>query len=122
MHVSEVMTKAAICDSAADSLQAAASIMWSQQTGSLLVMDGDTLQGILTERDLMKAVARGLDPESTTVSDAMTRNVVTVSPETPLHEAARLMAGHWIGHLPVVDAGTVVGIVSQRDLVGVLPH
>jgi CBS domain-containing protein len=113
------MTKASVTDSPSDSLKAAAALMWSNQTGSLLVMDSDDLRGIITERDIMKAVARGLDPAATPVSSVMTRDVLTVAPDTPLYEAARHMAARWIRHLPVVDGDTVVGIVSQRDLVGV---
>ncbi len=119
MHVSDVMTKASETESASDSLRTAASRMWAQQTGSLLVMDGDQLVGIITERDVMKAVARGLDLDGTPVSAIMTSNVLTVTPTTSLHEAARHMAARWIRHLPVVDGGTVVGVVSQRDLVGI---
>lgn len=106
-------------DAPSDTLQQAASRMWTQQTGSLVVMDGDTLVGILTERDVMKAVAHGLSLATTPVSSIMTRSVVTVEPETSLHEAARHMASRWIRHLPVVREGRVVGMVSQRDLVGV---
>ena len=119
MQVAEIMTKASVTETPSDTLKDAASRMWSQQTGSLLVMDGDNLVGIITERDVMKAVARGADVTTEPVSDIMTRDVVTVGPETSLHEAARLMALRWIRHLPVMDKGTVVGIVSQRDLVGV---
>ncbi|MHB8341560.1 MAG: CBS domain-containing protein [Mycobacteriales bacterium] len=119
MQVSDVMTTASISESPSETLKAAAARMWSQQTGSLLVMDGDELLGIVTERDVMKAVARGLDLEKTPVSAIMTKNVLTIGPATPLHEAARHMAARWIRHLPVVDGGKVVGMVSQRDLVGV---
>ncbi len=94
--------------------------MWEQQTGSLLIMDGDDLVGIVTERDIMKAVARGRDVETTPVSEIMTRVVLTVAPDTSLHEAARHMAARWIRHLPVVADGRVIGMVSQRDLIGVL--
>ncbi|MDQ1748739.1 MAG: hypothetical protein QOD07_3002 [Frankiaceae bacterium] len=120
MQVAEVMTRASVTESPADPLRSAANRMWSQQTGSLLVMDGPRLLGILTERDVMKAVARGADLDATPVSAVMTTNVLTVSPETSLHEAARHMATRWIRHLPVVDGGAVVGMVSQRDLCGVL--
>lgn len=119
MHVSDVMTKASITDTPAHSLRAAAALMWSQQTGSLVVMDGTRLAGIITERDVLKAVARGLDPEAVTVRELMTTEVATTSVDAPLYEVARLMAGRWIRHLPVVEGDTVVGIVSQRDLVGV---
>ena len=120
MNVSDIMTQASITDAPSDTLKDAASLMWSQQTGSLLVMDGDELVGIITERDVMKAIARDLDVATTPVSDIMTRDVLTVSPTTSLHQAARHMAARWIRHLPVVDDdGKVIGMVSQRDLVGV---
>jgi len=118
--VSDVMTPASVTDSAADTLRAAAARMWQQQTGSLLIMDGARLVGIVTERDIMKAVARGRDVETTPVSELMTTDVLTVTPDTSLHEAARHMATRWIRHLPVVADDQVVGVISQRDLVGVL--
>src|SRR3954471_11891176 len=103
MQVSEVMTRASITESPAEPLRAAAARMWKQQTGSLLIMDGDELVGIVTERDLMKAGARGDDLDSTPVSAVMTRSVLTVSPQTSLREAAQHMSSRWIRHLPVVD-------------------
>lgn len=119
MQVFDVMTKASVTETPTESLTQAATRMWTQQTGSLIVMDGPRLVGIITERDVMKAVARGLDPTSTPINEIMTTGVITVSPATPLNEAARHMASRWIRHLPVVDAGRVIGMVSQRDLVGV---
>jgi signal-transduction protein with cAMP-binding, CBS, and nucleotidyltransferase domain len=119
VYVSEVMTKASITESQSEPIKAAASRMWAQQTGSLLVMEGDALIGIITERDVMKCIARGLDVDTTPVSAVMTRGVQTVSPYTTVGDAARQMASRWIRHLPVVEDGTVVGMVSQRDLVGI---
>lgn len=119
MRVADVMTNASVTESPSDSLRSAAETMWRQQTGSLLVMDGDDLVGIITERDVMKAVAQRKDVDATPVSDVMTRDVLTISPDTSAHEAARHMASRWIRHLPVVDGGQVVGVVSQRDLVGI---
>lgn len=119
MHVADIMTKASVTESPSDSLRSAADTMWRQQTGSLLVMDGDALVGIVTERDVMKAVARGRDVDATPVSEIMTRDVLTIAPTTSLHEAARHMAARWIRHLPVLEGGRLVGIVSQRDLVGI---
>ncbi|HEU0130449.1 MAG TPA: CBS domain-containing protein [Mycobacteriales bacterium] len=119
MRVADIMTSASVTESPADSLRSAAETMWRQQTGSLLVMDGDDLVGIITERDVMKAVAQERDVEQTPVSEVMTRDVLTITPDTSAHEAARHMASRWIRHLPVVEGGRVVGVVSQRDLVGV---
>lgn len=120
MIVADVMTEASVVDTPDETLRAAAARMWRQQTGSLLIMDGDRLVGILTERDLLRAVARGADVDATGVSEVMTADVRTVDSGTSLHETARLMAANWIRHLPVVDGEKVVGVVSQRDLVGVL--
>jgi CBS domain-containing protein len=120
VRVSEIMTKAAVTDQSDDTLADAARKMWKQQTGSLLVMDGEDLVGIVTERDVLKAVAGGGPLQDTHVSEVMTKDLVTVGPGTSLREAAKIMADRWIRHLPVVDGGTLVGIISQRDLAGVL--
>ncbi len=120
MRVSEVMTNATVTDQSDDTLAEAARKMWKQQTGSLLVVEGEDLVGILTERDVMKAVANGANLTETRVSEVMSKDLVTVGPGTSLREAAKLMADRWIRHLPVLDSGKLVGILSQRDLVGVL--
>jgi CBS domain-containing protein len=117
MTVGDIMTRAMVSESPADSLRESAARMWKHQTGSLLVMAPDgALLGIVTERDVMKAVARGDDLDATPVSAIMTRNVLTVTPETPVATAAAHMAERWIRHLPVVVDGAVLGMVSQRDL------
>ena len=120
MRVSEVMTEATVTDRADDTLAEAARKMWEAQTGSLLVVDGDELVGILTERDVLKAIAEGRAVEGTKVSEVMTAGVETVGPGTSLRDAAKIMAERWFRHLPVVDGGKLVGIVSQRDLTAVL--
>ena len=120
MRVSEIMTNAAVIDAADDTLAEAARKMWQQQTGSLLVTDADDLVGIITERDILKAVATGTPLQEARVSEVMTKDVVTVGPGTSLREAAKIMADRWIRHLPVLDGGKLVGILSQRDLTGVL--
>ena len=119
MRVSEIMTNAAVIDHSDDTVAEAARKMWKQQTGSLLVMDGDDLVGIITERDVLKATATGTRMD-TSIAEVMSKDLVTVGPGTSLREAAKVMAERWIRHLPVVDGGKVVGIISQRDLVGVL--
>ncbi|MGZ4103721.1 MAG: CBS domain-containing protein [Actinomycetota bacterium] len=120
MKVSEIMTKATVTDAAEDTLSEAAARMWNAQTGSLLVMDGEHLLGIVTERDVLRAIANGMDPHEVLVKDLMRTDVITVGPQTMLKEAAKLMATRWIRHLPVVEGSKVVGILSQRDLTGVL--
>ena len=119
MLVRDVMTGAAVTDSATDTLRSAAERMWREQTGSLLVIDDGRLAGIITERDLLRAVALGADLATATVDEAMTTEVFTVSPDMPLRDAAREMAVRWIRHLPVVDGGQVLGVISMRDVTGI---
>jgi CBS domain-containing protein len=93
--------------------------MWRQQTGSLLITEDGRLTGIITERDVLRAVALGADPDRCTVDEAMTAEVFTVTPDMPLQEAAREMATRWIRHLPVVEEGRLLGVVSMRDVTGI---
>ena len=119
MQVRDVMTQATVTESRHDSLRSAAERMWRQQTGSLIITDGGQLTGIITERDLLRAVALGADPDKTSVDDAMTAEVYTVPPDMQLQDAAREMATRWIRHLPIVDDGELLGVVSMRDVTGV---
>ncbi len=117
MQVADIMTNASVTESPDDSLRDAAEKMWKQQTGSLLVMDGDKLVGIITERDILQAAAQGRNIDSTAVGDAMTRDIVTVRSSESIQDAARLMAQHWIRHLPVVEERRLTGIISIGDVV-----
>jgi CBS domain-containing protein len=117
VKISELMTEAAVTDSPDDTLAEASAKMRGQQTGSLLVMEGDRLTGIVTERDVLRTVAEGQDPKAVSLRDVMTTEVVTITPDTQLKEAAEIMFQKWFRHLPVVTGnGEVVGIVSLRDL------
>jgi CBS domain-containing protein len=119
MKITEIMTEAAVTDRPDDSLEAAARKMWEQQTGSLLVMDGEDLVGIVTERDILRAVGTEMSLD-TPLSAVMSKDLISVDPGTSLRDAARIMTEKWIRHLPVLEGGKLVGIVSQRDLAGVL--
>jgi CBS domain-containing protein len=120
MKISEIMTKAAVTDSADDTLAEACDKMRHAQTSSILIMDGDRMVGIVTERDVVKTIARGLDPKETRLKDVMTTDIFTIGPMTTLKEAANIMATKWIRHIPIVEGSKVVGMISQRDLTGVL--
>lgn len=85
--------------------------------GSLLVMDGDRLIGIFTERDvLVRVVGAGRDPTQAAVSDLMTTRVLTIEPDTTVEEAMRIMTERRCRHLPVVDDDQIVGLISIGDL------
>ena len=89
--------------------------MDDRRVGAALVLDGERLVGVFTERDLLRAVARGLAPEAT-VGEWMTRGPETIEPDQTAEHAALLMLHGGFRHLPVVEEGKVVGILSIRDL------
>ena len=86
-----------------------------RHVGAALVLDGERLVGILTERDVLRAVAAGR-VEGTTVADWMTHHPETIEPADTTGHAASIMIHGGFRHLPVVDGGKAVGIVSIRDL------
>jgi CBS domain-containing protein len=92
VRLSEIMTNAAVIDQSDDTLLEAARKMWKQQTGSLLVVDGEDLVGIITERDILKAVATGMQLDQARISEVMTKDIISVGPGTSLREAAKIMA------------------------------
>jgi CBS domain-containing protein len=95
----------------------AAQIMGENGFGAVLVMDGDALIGIFTERDtLRRVVAAGRDPATTTVETVMTTSLFTCVPETSMEECGAIMSRHHIRHLPVVDQSGLLGLVSIGDL------
>ena len=85
--------------------------------GAMLVMENDRLVGIFTERDaLTRVLGAGLEPSGTKISAVMTTNPTCVTPSTPLDEARAIITRQRIRHLPVVEDGRVVGMVSSGDL------
>jgi CBS domain-containing protein len=94
-------------------------VMRDHRIGAVLVMDQDDLQGIFTERDAVyRVLAEGLDPGQTRLDQVMTRELVTLEPETAAVDALRLMSQIGFRHLPIVEAGRVQGVISLRDFVG----
>jgi CBS domain-containing protein len=93
-----------------------AKLLHDNAISSVVVMDGDTLAGIVTERDLVNLVADGKDPQATRVGERMSTDLDTVEPRTDIAEAAEHMARLRIRHLPVVDKDGLAGIISIRDL------
>jgi CBS domain-containing protein len=98
------------------SVAEAAAAMVAASVGSAVVMQGSFLAGILTERDVLKAAASGTDLSAARVSDWMTPDPQSASPETSAAEAAQIMLMNGFRHLPVVDGRVVCGVVSLRDL------
>jgi CBS domain-containing protein len=116
--VSDVMTSNPKTVDASSSVVEAAKLMRDEDTGIIPIVDGDRLAGTITDRDLaLRVVAEGRDPQTTTVAEVASRDLVTVDPQQDLDEALRLMARHQVRRLPVVEEdGKLVGILSQADV------
>jgi CBS domain-containing protein len=115
--VGEIMTPDVLGLGPTTTLVDAARRMHERRVGAVVVSDGDRLVGIVTERDILRAVATGAIGGS--VADAMTHGPDTIGPEESAGQAAALMIHGGFRHLPVVDGNDVVGMLSIRDLVRV---
>jgi CBS domain-containing protein len=102
-----------------DSLSEVAQRMVERDVGAVLVLDGSSLSGILTERDVLRAVAAGIE-EKTVVSDWMTRDPETMGPDDTTQHAAVLMIHGGFRHLPLMEGSDVVGMLSIRGLMRVV--
>jgi CBS domain-containing protein len=100
-----------------DSLTDAAAGMRDEDVGSLPVVEGDRVVGIITDRDIVvRAVAEGADSRTGKVGDVSSGDPVTVGPDEDLDDALELMAHHRVRRLPVVEDGRLVGVVAQADV------
>ncbi|MER6677203.1 CBS domain-containing protein [Streptomyces sp. NPDC000983] len=117
-HVSDVMTTDLMTVEPQTSVTAVAEMMRDEDIGAVLVTEGDRLRGLVTDRDLVvRSVAAGHDPGSTTVVDACSDEMITVSPGDDLDRAVAVMREHAVRRVPVVDRQQhPVGLVSLGDL------
>lgn len=101
-----------------DTVLDALKLLAEKNIGALVVLDNDDLVGIVSERDYArKVVLLGKASVNTPIRDIMTEKVVTVTPQTKVSEAMNVMTDHHFRHLPVVEEGKVVGVISIGDLV-----
>jgi CBS domain-containing protein len=100
-----------------DSVRDAAKMMSDKNVGAVAVLDSGRLVGIFSERDLMKrVVAAGLDPMRTQVGTVMTKELVVGRPGDDINDALQKMHSIGCRHLPIVDSGNLIGMISLRDL------
>ena len=115
--VEEIMTRDPRTVSASDTIVDAARVMNESDIGDVVVVDNGGVQGIVTDRDIVvRAIAEGRDPQSTTVGDVCTSGVEAIEPTASVDDALRKMREGDIRRLPVVEDGRPVGIVSLGDL------
>jgi CBS domain-containing protein len=114
--VGDVMSTELVTIAPSTTVAEAATAMGGRRVGSALVCDGDALAGIFTERDILKALSQDFDAAGQSVTHWMTRQPVTVSPDTSTDTALSMMLQGGFRHLPVMDGGRLVGMVSIRDV------
>ena len=117
MKVQDVMTSSVEWVSPETKVVDVAKLMKRDDVGSIPICQGNSLIGIVTDRDIvLKVVATGGNTNNTLVKDTMSTDIISVSADQDVHEAANLMSKYQIRRLPVLDKGRLVGIVSLGDL------
>ncbi len=116
--IGDLMTRDVLTVAPEDTLGEAAAKMTERGVGAAVVSDFGRMIGILSERDIMRAVADRIHSSEARVREWMTADPITATEDTSIEEAGRTMLEHGFRHLPVVDGDRAVGIVSIRDLAG----
>jgi CBS domain-containing protein len=102
-----------------ETVQQACRCMWECRTGSVLVLDDQQhLIGIFTGRDAVRTLAEGKSAQETPLAHAMTPNPITITPDNRAIDALREMSNRGFRHLPVVESGRILGVVSRSDFLG----
>jgi CBS domain-containing protein len=121
MLVRDVMQRNVIVAKENIKIKEAAEIMSKYRIGSLMIVRDNLVVGILTEGDILKAIAKGFNPEVTEAKEVMTKEVITISSTAAIEEAAKLMLEKKIKKLPVVDGDKLVGIITATDIAVIQP-
>ncbi|MEA2411760.1 MAG: hypothetical protein QOC77_2321 [Thermoleophilaceae bacterium] len=120
MNVRDAMTEKVLTITPGRSLRDVARFLSDHKVGAAVILDPEQPgPGIVTERDLVRSLGAGEDPDTELVSDHLTSNAVFAEPDWPLEEAADAMARGGFRHLVVIGDGEVQGIISMRDIIHV---
>jgi CBS domain-containing protein len=114
--IRDVMSSTIVTVDPGATVAQAATVMAEKRVGSALVMVGDSLAGIFTERDIVRALSQDFDAPGHPITHWMTRDPVTVGPDATVEKALETMLAGGFRHLPVMDGDAVLGVVSMRDL------
>lgn len=117
IFVNEIMRRSVTIVSPDDSLADAAKKMHEEDIGSLVVVKGRKIVGIITERDFVRITASRVDVKKVKVKEFMSKPVITCGPKDSIFEVALRMQKERVGHFPVVEKGKLVGIITSSDLV-----
>lgn len=121
IKVADAMSLAPVTILPNKSVYEATKIMIKRRVGSLLVIKGDILIGILTEKDIVKFIAKGTDAKKILIKEVMTTKIQTIKPDEDLYEALHRMKKEKVRRLPVVYKGKLVGMLTQHDILKLQP-
>ncbi|HCA85635.1 MAG TPA: CBS domain-containing protein [Streptomyces sp.] len=122
-QVREIMTGSPVTVGVHTAVTEVASLMREKDIGAVLVLEGEQLRGLVTDRDLViRVIADGKDPNETTAQAACSETLTTVAPEDPIDRAVALMREGAVRRLPVVDNGHPVGIIALGDISAASPN
>ncbi|MFA5796811.1 MAG: CBS domain-containing protein [Candidatus Woesearchaeota archaeon] len=120
--VMDVMTNKPITALKTTKLFEAAKLMAEHNINSILIVDGDTALGIVTDEDIVRhVVAKGIDPKKILLKDIMSEEVVTINPEKDIYNALIIMRDHNIRQLPVMEKGKLIGFLTLKDILKIQP-
>jgi CBS domain-containing protein len=118
LYVKDIMSRKVETVEDSSTIYQAAVKLAKLKIGSLMVVRESKPVGILTEGDVSRAVAKGMDPKGGVVKSIMGKPLITITSDVRVEEAAKVMASSGVKKLPVLDGGKLIGIVTQTDIVG----
>lgn len=121
MLVKDVMHKNVVVAKSDATIKEASKVMSKYKIGSLIIVKDDKIEGIITDTDIIKALAQEADVNTTSMEDIMSKKVITVDPEQTIEDTVDLMVKHKIKRLPVVEEGKIKGIITASDIIVVEP-
>ena len=121
LKVADAMSQTPVTVQSTKSVLECSKIMFKRNVGSLLIANHDILQGILTEKDLVKFISKGLDSKSTNVKDIMTKKIVIIEPDIDIYDALVKMRSQRVRRLPVIHKNKLVGMLTQNDILKLQP-
>lgn len=120
MLLREIMQKKVVTISPDATIREAAKKMKDYRIGYLMITNGESLKGCLTDRDLVLWLANGKNPDETRIDTIMQSSVISAAPDTDVFDASKLMARKKIRRLPIIENGKVAGLVSVSDIASVI--
>lgn len=123
IKVGDIMSTKPITVDPTIPIRQVAEIMAKKNVGSIIIVEDEKPIGVVTERDIVtRVIAKGLDPEKTIVREVMSQPLITVTPDTDLSEAMRMMSRLKIRRLVVINDGKLVGMITETDILSVAPE